>query len=918
MGAVQPIFRIARRNVIPILPGVPPESPPNVRLPGDETVPSPLHLPDYELLRLIGRGSYGEVWLARGVTGIYRAIKIVRRASFREVGPFEREFKGLKEFASISLGESVQLALLHVGRDDAAGFFYYVMELADDVARGRDIDPATYVPLTLAGLCEKRGRLPAADCVRFGVELARVLAGLHARRLVHRDIKPSNVILVDGVAKLADIGLVAPTSTSLTFVGTEGFVPPEGPGRPAADVYALGKVLYELSTGLDRQEFPQLPAVLTRLPDHALLLQLNEVILRACDPVARQRYSDGGAMLEDLLALQRKGSVRPRRGWHVAGLAAAVVTLAAAAALLWWKSKSSPTGVPAAAVASVPLISPHSIAVLPFENYSADKENGFFADGVYDDILTNLANLSALRVISRTTMLQYRATTKSIRQIGAELGVAYVLEGSVRRAGNKVRVTGQLIRAATDEHVWANTYDRDLTDVFAIQSDLSHEIAAALNGALSPADESRLAHRPTTSLAAYDLYQRARALQRHTSDRAARQQELALYEQAVELDPNYAEAWARLSEILPETVGDAFEGLSPVLLEKARAALARADQLDPDNYVVLMAGANLGAILKDRPMVNRRRQRISELFPHRAEARFAAGLTASYEERWEDALAAYREARSLDPHNTEVLGNMEELLETLRRYDELTAVLQAHRILEPDLVELDYRQALVALRHTGSTAELKAFLARLPPNPDVADSNLTSFRAQALFTLGDAAGFVQLWRQAGPRWVFEEGGVFADISVAMAFEALHDPDSARPLLVKTRDYCRSVVTRNPNVIPRWNLLGVSQAMLGETTEARATLAHVRELLESNSDYAKFSPAVRFYNALWRGWAGEKAEAVAEINRGLKSQSATDHSFAHELRTSLFAFPLRGDSAFMAVLDDPANNAPVYAEARRAK
>ena len=232
-------------------------------------------IPDYELLRLIGRGSYGDVWLARGITGIFRAVKIVWRDRFEDELPFEREFKGLKEFAAISLSQAHQLALLHVGRNDAAGFFYYVMELADDAAAVRVIDPARYVPLTLKELRARRGRLPVAECVAHGVALARGLAGLHARGLVHRDIKPSNIVLVEGQAKLADIGLVASVSDASTYVGTAGFVPPEGPGAPAADVFAFGKVLYELSTGLDRTDFPRLPADLGTRADVRSLLELD-------------------------------------------------------------------------------------------------------------------------------------------------------------------------------------------------------------------------------------------------------------------------------------------------------------------------------------------------------------------------------------------------------------------------------------------------------------------------------------------------------------------------------------------------------------------------------------------------------------------------------------------------------------------
>ncbi len=278
-----------------------------------EDAPSAPLLPDYELLRQIGRGSYGEVWLARGVTGVFRAVKIVWRNRFSDARPYEREFRGLKEFASISLVESRQLALLHVSRNETDGFFYYVMELADDVETGREINPERYVPRTLREVRARSGRLPAAECVSIGVELARGLAGMHARNLVHRDIKPSNVIFVGGVPKLADIGLVATASGDLTFVGTEGFFPPEGPGTPAADVYSLGKVLYELATGMDRKDFPRLNPHWDQAPDRKALLELNEVIIRACDPNPTRRFKDAQLILDELLLLQAGRSVRRMR-----------------------------------------------------------------------------------------------------------------------------------------------------------------------------------------------------------------------------------------------------------------------------------------------------------------------------------------------------------------------------------------------------------------------------------------------------------------------------------------------------------------------------------------------------------------------------------------------------------------------------
>ena len=274
---------------------------------------APPDIPDYELLRQVGRGSYGDVWLARSVTGLYRAVKIVWRSRFEEAHPYEREFSGLRAFARISITESRQLALLHVGRNDLAGFFYYVMELADDAERGRDIDPERYTPLTLKRFRERGHRLPIATVVTHAIELARALSTLHGRGLVHRDIKPSNIILVDGQPKLADIGLITAATSAMTFVGTEGFVPPEGPGTPAADVFSFGKLLYELATGRDRQDFPQLPQDFAARDDRRELMELNEVILRACEPEIKQRYADAGAMLEDLLLLHAGRSVRRLR-----------------------------------------------------------------------------------------------------------------------------------------------------------------------------------------------------------------------------------------------------------------------------------------------------------------------------------------------------------------------------------------------------------------------------------------------------------------------------------------------------------------------------------------------------------------------------------------------------------------------------
>ena len=270
----------------------------------------PPAIPDYHLLRKIGRGAFGDVWIGQNITGAWRAIKVVTKDRFTSLEPYEREFRGLKRFADISLKCPRQLALLHVGSNEAEGFFYSVMELADDVDTGRDIHPASYVPLTLRELRSRKGRLPARDVVRIAVDLADALRELHDQKLIHRDIKPSNVILVGGVPKLADIGLVAHEEDAPTMaIGTEGYLPPEGPGKAQADIYATGKVLYELATGMDRKEYPRLPQSLSGWTDQEEFFELITVIRKACDPSLEKRHATAFELLQELRLLQGGKSV---------------------------------------------------------------------------------------------------------------------------------------------------------------------------------------------------------------------------------------------------------------------------------------------------------------------------------------------------------------------------------------------------------------------------------------------------------------------------------------------------------------------------------------------------------------------------------------------------------------------------------
>lgn len=301
-------------------------------------------IPDFELIRLIGHGSFGDVWIARNVSGALRAVKVVWRNRFADAEPYEREFRGLQRFAKISLESARQLALLHVGINAQEGFFYSVMELADDAETGRQIQPERYAPLTLRELRRRQGRLAVADVVRIGVDLAGALVELHQHGLIHRDVKLSNVILVGGVPKLADIGLVAQDGAQTIQIGTDGYIPPEGPGSIRADIYATGKVLYELSTGFDRNDYPSLPPDISQWEDRERFFDLNAVIERACKEKPEERYRSAGDLRGDLNLMQAGESVirlrtAEKRGRVAQRAAAALVGVLMVVGFLYWRNE---------------------------------------------------------------------------------------------------------------------------------------------------------------------------------------------------------------------------------------------------------------------------------------------------------------------------------------------------------------------------------------------------------------------------------------------------------------------------------------------------------------------------------------------------------------------------------------------------
>ncbi len=593
-------------------------------------------------------------------------------------------------------------------------------------------------------------------------------------------------------------------------------------------------------------------------------------------------------------------------GWMWAVLAAVLVIVAAGIVVL---RKPEPTAAPAAKSPSLsPSLSPpaaaadKSIAVLPFENMSADKENAFFADGVHEDILTNLGQIAELKVISRTSVMEYRGTTKKIQQIASELGVAYVLEGSVRRAGNKVRVVCQLIDGRTGQHVLApDPYDRDLADIFAIQSELAKNIAEKLQAVLSPREKAALERPPTENLAAYDLFLKARQLGERESNRQLRvSQRQPLYEGAVRLDPNFALAWVGLAG----THLEAFNYLDRTTVEaaKAKEAIDRALALAPDNESVVATLGNYYIDVRDFPRAAEVVERLKRDFPNQARtfgmrARLAYRLGQPAE-----GLACYREAVKLDPRNSTAWESLQSSLWGGRRYDEAAACARKVLELVPDNLVRAFTRALIAFDATGSAAEVEKLLASLTPEVRRNDPTAIAIVGAWARICGDADEVIRSSGEIGnpgPAW----GGVRA---LAEACLAKGQTDRARPILEQECTRLQGLLEKEPDNADNWALLAYARAMLGD----RAGALSARQK-------AMADPLISrgFSDSYFHAWLGNKDEALSALARAIETGIGASTTAAplsvHRLRHGLYLWPLVGDPRFEALLNDPKNNAPLF-------
>jgi TolB-like protein/Tfp pilus assembly protein PilF len=579
-----------------------------------------------------------------------------------------------------------------------------------------------------------------------------------------------------------------------------------------------------------------------------------------------------------------------------------------AKAVVETKAAPAPVALPDAARK----ISDKSIAVLPFTNMSEEKDSAFFADGVHEDLLTNLALVPELKVISRTTVTQYRDSKKTLRQIGEELGVAYVLEGSVRRVGNKVRVTGQLINARTDEHVWAKSYDRDLTDIFAIQSSLSQEIASALQAAITPQAQKFLERRPTENPVAYDAFLKGRTI-RNTmiSGRPAPlKQAEEDFQTAVDQDPKFAAAWGELA------VAHALHAFweidkTPARLARGDAAIAHALELAPDSPdVISQVGTYAYYAHRDYAKATEQYERLARLKPNDPTVFSSLGLIQRRQGRWAESLVNSRKAAELDPGNVGYSRNLIATLFSGRRWEEAIAEQRRLATLLDGSAHVAVLGAVTRFQFyaTGSAREMDSFLANLTPAEANSPREISQRKVMAA-ERGDWAEAIRL-DQLQP--YFDDGGeqrYVQAMDAALVLAASGDLAAARRRLGDFPAELHARMLSEPTNARIRGELGVMEALLGHGTEAMQLARQGAEMLPESRDALDgvnftFWALVQVY-----AWTGDKDRAIEGVAHILRVPSQAGGIYL--LHSGPWLTPLRGDPRFEALLNDPKNNAPLF-------
>jgi TolB-like protein/Tfp pilus assembly protein PilF len=536
-----------------------------------------------------------------------------------------------------------------------------------------------------------------------------------------------------------------------------------------------------------------------------------------------------------------------------------------------------------------------SIAVLPFENLSDEKENAYFADGIQDDVLTNLSKIGDLKVISRTSVMPYRGKGSNVREIGKALGVGAILEGSVRRMGNRVRVNVQLINADTDEHIWAEDYDRDLTDVFAIQTDLAQQIVRELQAKLSPMEKAQIERRPTENGEAYLAFMQGHEIfYRPDKFRSNTEKAEQLFDEATKLDPNFAGAFAALARVHEWTYRD-FDP-TPARKEKARVAAETAIRLQPElpeahlamGFYYYYCERDYQGALKEFAIAKLR-------LPNSPEVYMAIGAIERRQGKWKESTANLERASSLSPKDAWVLQNLADNYYANKNFEAAEKIFDRAIEAAPQSLGPRAEKANLAVAWKGDLSVMEKELTQMPAGVDP-DGLVTFSRVQLLLLQRKFPDAIALVKQS-PQDVFHydkpreffEGAIYT---------FLNDKEKAVSAFKRARPIAEKALREGPNDASRHVVLGMILAGLGEKELAISEGKRAVELLPESED-ALDGPKTTVALAQIYTWTGETDQALQILERSLSTPNGITIPF---LRLDPMWDPLRSDPRFQALID----------------
>jgi TolB-like protein/tRNA A-37 threonylcarbamoyl transferase component Bud32 len=873
-------------------------------------------LGDYELLEEIGRGGQGVVFRARQKSlNRIVALKVISLGQWASKAHLRR-FR-LEAEAAARLEHPGIVPIHEVGERD--GSCYFSMKFVeggqlDEVVRSATADSS-------GGECAPMSIRQAAELI---AKVARTVHYAHEHGILHRDIKPGNILLDQkGEPHLTDFGLARLVETESTMtrtldvLGTPSYMAPEqAMGNNAVvgsvtDVYGLGAVLYQLLTGqppfAGGATYETIKLLLDTEPKQPRLLNpkidrdLSTISLKCLEKDPKRRYSSALALAEDLerwlkhepILARHTGIIGRSRKWarrdpSSALLVVCLVALATTAAWIFWKSE----------LIRQPVTT--GIAVLPFENLSEQKEDGAFADGVQDDILTKLAKIGDLKVISRTSVMEYRGK-RDLHQIGNDLRISHVLEGSVRRAGTVLHVNAQLIDTRTDTHVWAEEYDRDLGEMFAIQSEIARKVADQLHAKVSASEKQAIESRPTADLTALDLYTRAKniLLLENARTKAELLEAVDLLNQAVAHDPSFFDAYCKLAETYDFLFWS--EDHTPTRLALAEAAIQAAARLRPDAGETHLARAqNFYNGYRDYNSALSELEVARKTLPNDVRVFQLAGEIQRRQGYWQESTRNLERCFELNPRDVDTLQGPQTNYQWLRRYaDQKSAFARALAVF-PNDIQTRLDRAWVEFEEKADTRPWHQMLDSIPDKnlaamPGIADSWLWCAVAERDATAAKNALDVEGENPVGGHGLLFSRSFLEGLIARMT----NDEAKARLAFVAARAEQEKIVQAQPSDSRAWCALGLTDAYLGRKEEALREGQRAVELLPPEKDALDGVCMVEWLGLI-AAWVGEKDLAFEQLDRIIRLPSPLSYGI---LKLMPFWDPLRGDPRFEKLLEE---------------